>query len=96
MKSSVTWVSELFYPNTIVWDPGKLEELFYPWEAELVSRIQVSEGCNEDLLVWPLTANGAYSVWSAYRFLALAKANNSPCSSTGTELQSVWKKIWKI
>ncbi|XP_030964229.1 uncharacterized protein LOC115985431 [Quercus lobata] len=64
-------------------DPGKLEELFYPWEAELVSRIQVGEGCTEDFLVWPLTADGAYSVWT-------------PSSSTGTELQSVWKKIWKI
>ena len=38
-ESSITRVSELFYPNTRVWDPGKLKELFYPWEAKLVSRI---------------------------------------------------------
>ena len=56
----------------------------------------MGEGCNEDLLVWPLIADGAYSVWSAYHFLASAKANNSPSSSIGIELQSVWKKIWKI
>ena len=52
-ESSVSQVSELFYPNTRTWDPGKLEETFYPWEAELVSRIQVGEGSVEDLLVWP-------------------------------------------
>ena len=43
----------MFYPNTQIWDPGKLEENFYPWEAEMVSRIQVSDGSAEDLLVWP-------------------------------------------
>ena len=61
-----------------------------------MSRIQVGEGCTEDFLVWPSTADGAYSVWSAYCFLASAEANMSPSSSKGTELQSVWKKIWKI
>ncbi|XP_030928675.1 uncharacterized protein LOC115954851 [Quercus lobata] len=34
-ESSVSRVSELFYPNTRIWDPGKLEENFYPWEAEM-------------------------------------------------------------
>ena len=38
-ESTITRVCELFYPNTRIWDPGKLEESFYPWEAELVSRI---------------------------------------------------------
>ncbi|XP_050267990.1 uncharacterized protein LOC126712626 [Quercus robur] len=34
-ESSVSRVSELFYPNIRIWDPGKLEENFYPWEAEM-------------------------------------------------------------
>ena len=46
----------------------------------------MGEGCNEDLLVWPLIADGAYSVRSAYCLLASAEANNSPSSSTGIEL----------
>ena len=58
-ESSVSQVSELFYPNTRTWDPGKLEETFYLREAELVNQIQVGEG---SALVWPLTANGSYSV----------------------------------
>lgn len=33
---------------------SKLEETFYPWEAEMVSQMQVFEGSAEDLLVWPL------------------------------------------
>ena len=50
-ESSISRVNELFYSNIRTWDPGKLEETFYLWEAELVSRIQVGEGSAEDLLV---------------------------------------------
>ncbi|KAL0000585.1 hypothetical protein SO802_014366 [Lithocarpus litseifolius] len=69
-ESSVSRVSDLFYPDTRIWDLGKLKENFYQWEAEMVSQIQVSDGSAEDLLVWPLTPDGSFSVRSAYRFLA--------------------------
>lgn len=59
-------VSDLFYPDTRIWDPGKLEETFYPWESKMMSRIQVCEGSAEDLLVWPLTSDCSFSVRSAY------------------------------
>lgn len=36
-------VCDLFHTNMRTWDPGKLESCFLPWEAEMVSRIQVSE-----------------------------------------------------
>ena len=62
-----------------------MESNFYPWEADMVSRIQVSEACDEDLLVWPLTANGSYSVRSAYCLLASAEASIAPSSSTPTK-----------
>lgn len=91
-ESTITRVSELFYLNTRIWDLGKLEESFYPWEAELVSRIQVGKGRDEELFAWPLTVDGTYGVRSAFRFLASTKVSNSPSSSTGTEQQSLWKK----
>ena len=49
---------------------GKLAANFYPWEVEMVSRVHVSEVCEEDLLVWPFMTDGNYSVKSAYRLLA--------------------------
>lgn len=51
VEIAITRVSELFYPNTRIWDPGTLAETFYPWEATMVSRIHVTGGCDEDLLV---------------------------------------------
>ena len=62
-----------------------MESNFYPWEANMVIRIQVSEACDEDLLVWPLTADGSYSVRSAYCLLASAEASIAPSSSTPTK-----------
>ena len=57
-SSLVNQVCDLFYPNTRIWDPGKLDGCFSPWEAELVGRIPVNEGWDEDILIWPLTLDG--------------------------------------
>ena len=65
----VTHVKDLFYPGTRIWDPGLLERTFLPWEAELIKFIYVSIGRVEDLLIWPLTLDGNYSVRSAYYML---------------------------
>lgn len=43
-------------------------------------RIPVSEGSVEDVLLWPLTSDGTYSVQSAYRMLE-ADANSQKPSS---------------
>lgn len=95
-NSTINWVSELFYSNTRIWDPGKLESNFYPQEADMVSRIQVSEVWDEDLLVWPLTTDGSYSVRRAYCLLALIEASTTLSSSTPTKQRSLWKSIWKF
>ena len=50
-----------------------MEGSFLPWEAELVGRIPVSEGWDEDILIWPLTSGGEYSVRSAYWMLVETK-----------------------
>ena len=50
-SSLVTWVYDLFYPNIRIWDLGKLEGCFLPWEAELMGRIPISEGWDEDILI---------------------------------------------
>lgn len=44
---------DLCHTNTRTLDPDKLESYFLPWEAEMVSRIQVSDVWGEDRLIWP-------------------------------------------
>ena len=80
--SPVTRVCDLSYPNIRIWDPWKLERCFLPWEAELVGRSLVSEGWDEDILIWPFTSDGEYSVWSAYRMLVKVENLTSSSSSS--------------
>ncbi|KAK9999046.1 hypothetical protein SO802_018649 [Lithocarpus litseifolius] len=95
-NTSVIRVCELFVPHTKIWDPGKLALCFLPWEAEKVSQIQVCSDGEEDVLIWPLTADGEYSVRSAYHLLVAAEECLAPSSSSLAHNHTVWKQIWKM
>ena len=73
-----------------------MDEVFLLWEAELIKRIPVSEWWVEDLLIWPLTPTGDYSVRSAYRMLETNARSLSPGTSSSEGQSKVWKGIWKI
>ena len=88
-------VCDLFYPNSRIWDSGLIQHIFYPWEAEKIMRIHVSDVNREDTLVWPLSPVGEYSVKSAYIILAAEITNGLP-SSSGGACSLLWKRIWKI
>nr|POE82539.1 pentatricopeptide repeat-containing protein [Quercus suber] len=60
--AGVEKVCELFYPSTKIWDSGLIQELFYPWETEMIVKIYVNEVSNEDAMVWPLSLDGNYLV----------------------------------
>ena len=94
--SAVDRVSELFYPNSRVWDPGKLAACFLTWEAEKVRGIYVGEDKVEDFLIWPLSSLGSYSVQSAYCMLMEVENFVLPSSSSPLSEHTIWKKIWKL
>ena len=62
----------------------------------MVRKILVCADGEEDILIWPLTADGGYSVRSAYRMLVDNENYRLPSSSTPNGDGSVWKKIWKV
>ena len=67
---SVNMVHDLLLPGTNLWNEELLELNFYPWEAEAIKNIHVSNHEAADALIWPYTADGVYSVRSASRLLA--------------------------
>ena len=83
--AEVSRVHGLFYPHTRVWDLGLLERWFLPWEAEMIKHIHVFEAGGDDMLVWPLTPDGNYSVISAYRMLATKSNSQNPSSSSPSD-----------
>ena len=88
-------VCDLFYPNSKLWDPELIQRTFHPWEAEKILKIHVSEVNSEDMLVWPFSPDGDYSVKTAYRLLATEVINGFP-SLSGGACSLLWKRIWKI
>ena len=66
-------------------------EDFLPWEVEMIKVIPVSEGQVEDLLTWPLTLDGNYSVRSAYHMLMAEVSSQEPSTSSMEDLQQVWR-----
>lgn len=74
---------------------GLIKNLFYPWEADMIMKIHVSKVSTQDVLVWPLSPDGNYSVKSAYRLLATEVKHGLPSSLSGG-CSLFWKRIWKI
>ena len=95
-NNDVSRVCDLFLPGTRTWDPGRLASCFLPWETDMVRKIQVCTDGEEDILIWPLTAYGDYSVRSAYRMLVDNENQSLPSSFAPNGDGSVWKKIWKV
>ena len=60
-------VQDLFMPSSRRWNEELIDVNFYPWEASIIKGIHVSQVVDLDALVWPLTSDGMYLVWSAYR-----------------------------
>nr|XP_023915837.1 uncharacterized protein LOC112027396 [Quercus suber] len=94
--SSIIQVRDLFYLGTWIWDPRRLVACFLPWEAEVVARITLCVDWDEDILIWPLTSDGEYSVHSAYRMLVAVECSSMLSSSSSNPSKAFWKAIWKI
>lgn len=68
-STDALYVKDLFLAGRRVWDPGLVEKNFLPWEVEMIQQIPISEGYVEDLIIWPLTHDGDYSVQGPYQML---------------------------
>ncbi|KAK9985913.1 hypothetical protein SO802_030864 [Lithocarpus litseifolius] len=86
----------MFLPGTRTWDLGRLVSCFLPWEADMVRKIQVCADGEEDILIWPLTTDGDYSVRSAYRMLVDNGTQSLPSSFAPNGDGFMWKKILKV
>ncbi|KAL0355215.1 UNVERIFIED_CONTAM: putative mitochondrial protein [Sesamum radiatum] len=88
-------VAALIDPQTEDWDQYIIDAIFCQEDKDLILKIPIGRAPQTDLLCWLYTANGAFTVRSAY-FLALKLHNPASSSqSTNSELPGIWKIIWK-
>ena len=62
-------VEVLINPMTRRWRTDVIDHVFNVQEAETIKNIPLSSTNQTDVLVWPFTPLGNYSVKSGYRFL---------------------------
>ncbi|XP_050290614.1 uncharacterized protein LOC126728906 [Quercus robur] len=96
LDQSLNVVQDLFIIGTKTWDFELIDRHFLPWEADGIKSIPLSEHHNIDLLIWPHTPDGSYSVRSAYRLLVAAQAQNQPSSSSTEASKRLWKGVWRM
>ncbi|KAL0433610.1 UNVERIFIED_CONTAM: hypothetical protein Slati_2695300 [Sesamum latifolium] len=88
-------VAALIDPQTKDWDQYIIDAIFCQEDRDLILQIPVGRVHQTDLLCWHYTANGAFTVRSAY-LLALKLHNPASSSqSPNSELSGFWKIIWK-
>lgn len=72
-----------------------LNGLFTPQEAELILSIPLCPNVVEDIVVWPFTPSGIYTVRSITRFLTTDQATN-PQDVPAQPGNEVWTLIWSL
>ena len=90
-------VSTLIDKEWAVWKSEQINSIFLPHDAKSILSIPLSITSPVDHRVWSATANGLFSVRSAYRIChkKLAKLDVGECSSS-TKMISLWKSVWQL
>ena len=85
-------VEVLINPVTRSWRAEVIEHVFSTQEANIIKGIPLSSTSQKDVLVWPFTPSGTYSVKSGYRFLT----DNSAQPQVSNQDLAFWKKLWSL
>uniref|UniRef100_A0A2N9EM79 Reverse transcriptase zinc-binding domain-containing protein n=1 Tax=Fagus sylvatica TaxID=28930 RepID=A0A2N9EM79_FAGSY len=89
-------VKELLTPS-LSWNTNLIEEIFLPFEANLISQIPLRGTHKPDRQVWARTSNGMFSVQSAYQMLVEdLKIKESGTSTTSQRWKVFWKNLWSV
>ncbi|CAN7133864.1 unnamed protein product, partial [Brassica rapa subsp. narinosa] len=89
-------VSDLWFPNSRVWNAQKLFDTFTEEDALQILKIKPLQN-GHDLDVWGFTKTGSYTTQSAYRMLYVLHESNSPAHRPLPPVEKqLWKSIWKL
>ena len=74
------------------WKQDSLNLLFSPRDKELINSIPLCGKPVEDVLMWPFTPSGSYTVKSGYRFLYNSRSLDN--GDYQLDDNRLWKKVW--
>ncbi|KAL0009325.1 hypothetical protein SO802_010827 [Lithocarpus litseifolius] len=90
-------VDSLIDADEGTWKREVVQSLFLPHEAEMIQGIALCSRLPEDRLVWAPTANGHFSVKSAYSLAVETCLGSTTWEvSDDSNFRKFWKYIWKL
>jgi hypothetical protein len=81
---------------TKAWNIPLIDNIFLPFERDLIKQLPITHEPLEDQLMLPHTKNGVYSVKSGYNTLKHWHDNNMGSTSNPNPNNPIWKKIWSL
>ena len=95
-QNTSTKVCEFICQETQTWKVEKLDSCLLEFEAAVVKKIPLCHTQQRDIITWPFTADGEYTVKSGYQFLMneLYKADSGPSSIAAAK--ELWHVVWHL
>lgn len=91
-----TRVSSLIDEDLWCWKVDVIDQMFLPFEANMVKAIPLGLNRTSDTIFWPKTRNGMYSVQTGYKLLMESDEIDGEGPSDSGVRKTVWKKIWQL
>jgi ribonuclease HI len=89
-------VCELIDNDTRWWNTPLIQDIFPPEVAAKICSLALSPSGHQDKLVWRGTANGVFTVRSAYHLAReTLSSSQGECSKVSSHVR-LWKKLWKL
>ena len=79
-----------------MWKDDILEHSFYEFEANLIRKIPLCKSQQQDVLIWPITSDGDYSVKLGYKFLQNEVLQQQPGPSNAVTMKPLWTVLWGL
>jgi hypothetical protein len=89
-------VSELIDWNGPTWKVGLIRELFGLSTAEVITQIPIGSISTNDQSTWGHTAQGEFTVRSAYHLQKAIIVNAEGESSGSDHVRDLWRHLWKL
>ncbi|XP_030958951.1 uncharacterized protein LOC115980890 [Quercus lobata] len=86
-------VADLFEENSGWWNGVLIDQYFSPFEAQKIKSIPVCITPQEDILIWPKTRDGKYSVKTGYQLLREMENSELASSLDSGENKKFWTGI---
>ena len=88
-----TVVADLLDDSTGWWNGMSLDTCFLPFKAQRIMSILICFTPQEDILIWPNSKDGMYSVKSGYQLLCAMETSEAASVSDNGEVKKLWTTL---